>query len=359
MSTPENAALPSDPTGTVWRLTRANGEAIAPVLVLGPDGAIGGVEDAGARRWVMRDDRLVILDGDGVARLVFMGDDPATAEKLVGGVAGPAPAGLALERIALPCGLDVGLPPHAEKASNFFDRTGGRKRENLVILRAGSTSLHGEWARDLADVDRNWDLCISWYDDADPDPNEDGVDYVTIQRDVRKFAAFHQIFATRPDFWDYRQIWLPDDDLMVTRTAINRLFEICRRNRIELAQPALDEASHLTYPITKRDPRFAMRFTNFVEVMCPVFSRDALATCIDGFRSTVSSWGLDAIWPSLVGVGGTRIAIVDDVTVTHTRPVGGLYSREAAFAEMNALLKAYRKALKPTVLGGLQAGARI
>lgn len=358
MSTPANAAPPSDPTGTVWRLTRSGGEVVAPVLILGPDGSIGGVEDAGARRWVVRDGRLVILDGDGAARLIFSGGDPATAKKLSGGVAGPAPAGLAIERTTLPCGIDVGLPPHAETVSNFVDNTGGKKRENLVIVRAGTSSLHGKWARDLAEADRNWDLCISWYDDAEPDPS-DAVEYLTIQRDVRKFAAFHQIFATRPDFWDYERIWLPDDDLMVTRAAINRLFEICRRNRIELAQPALDEASHLTYPITRRDPRFALRFTNFVEVMCPVFSRDALRTCIDGFRSTFSSWGLDAIWPSLVGVGGTRIAIVDEVEVTHTRPVGGLYDREAAFAEMNALLKAYRKSLTPTVLGGLQTGSRI
>jgi hypothetical protein len=358
MSTPASAAPHSDPTGTVWRLTRDKGEMVAPVLILGPDGTIGGIEDAGARRWVVRDGRLVILDGDGVARLVFMGGDPATATRLVGGVAGPAPAGLAIERVALPCGLDAGLPPHAEMVSNLIDDTRGRKRDNLVILRAGASSLHREWARDLADADRNWDLCISWYDAADPDPS-DAVEYLTIQRDVRKFAAFHQIFASRPDFWDYRQIWLPDDDLMVTRSAVNRLFEVCRRNRIELAQPALDDASHLTYPITRRDPRFALRFTNFVEVMCPLFSREALRTCIDGFRSTVSSWGLDAIWPSLVGVGGTRIAIVDDVTVTHTRPVGGLYDREAAFAEMNGMLKAYRKSLTPTVLGGLQAGCRI
>lgn len=357
MTTKNGARPASDPTGSVWRLARATGETIAPVLLLGADGAIGGVEDAAARRWTQRNGRLVILDGDGVARLVFAGGDPASAARLLGGVVdGPADQ-LALERIALPSGRTFGLPAHAETVEIHRDRVAA-KRENLVILRAGKSSLHREWARDLGDADRNWDLFVSWYDDAEPDP-EDDCEYLAVQRDVRKFAAFHQIFATRPDFRDYRRIWLPDDDLAVSRRAINRLFEICRRNRIELAQPALDDASHLTYPITRKDPRFALRFTNFVEVMCPVFSADALAICIEGFRSSVTSWGLDFVWPALIGVGGTRIAIIDDVTVTHTRPVGSSYDRAAAFDEMNRTVAAFGKQAQPAVLGGISAGARL
>lgn len=356
MPTSHAHAASADPTGTVWRLARATGETIAPVLVLGPDGMIGGIEDASARSWRLRDGRLVVQDGAGVARLVFSGGDPARAQSLSGGVVG-GPAALRLDRIHLPSGLDIGLPAHAETTSNFVERT-KRKRENLVILRAGRDSLHPSWARDLDDADRNWDLCVSWYDEAEPQGCEEA-EYLTIQRDVRKFAAFHQIFATRPDFWDYRQIWLPDDDLAVSRLAINHFFEICRRNHLDLAQPALDEASHLTYPITRKDPRFAMRFTNFVEVMCPLFSERALRICLDGFRSTVTSWGLDLVWPALIGVGGTRIAIVDDVTVTHTRPVGSSYDRTAASREMSATIAAYGKQVQPAVLGGVSAGARL
>ncbi|MCE1236230.1 MAG: DUF707 domain-containing protein [Hyphomicrobiales bacterium] len=360
MATKNEARSKSDPTGSVWRLARATGETVAPVLLFGPDGAIGGVEDASARRWTLRDDELVILADDGVAKLAFSGGDPTSAARLVGGVVGGPAGQLALERIALPSGRTIGLPAHAETTEIVRDRVSA-KRENLVIIRAGKGSLHRDWARDLADADRNWDLFVSWYDDADPDPTDD-CDYLAIQRDVRKFAAFHQIFETRPDFREYRQVWLPDDDLAVSRSAINHLFEICRRHRLDLAQPALDEASHLTYPITRKDPRFTLRFTNFVEVMCPVFSADALAVCIEGFRSTVSSWGLDLIWPSLLsGVG--RIAIVDDVTVTHTRPVGGLYDRAAAFAEMQDLLRAYgrdpERRAEPVVFGGCFAGTRL
>jgi len=341
--------------GSTWRLVRDDGAVVVPVVMLRPDGGIGGVEEAIARGWAVREDRLAILDGDGVASLFFALPEEATSGRLVGCVAGAEATVVRLERIALPSA--VATPQPTPPAPTFVDRL-DRRRENLVILRAGTNSLHRAWTADLDDADRDWDLCVSWYDAAEPDP-ADPCEYLTIQREVRKLTAIREIFAARPEFFEYRRIWLPDDDLAVSRRAINRLFSICRRNHLDLAQPALDDASHVSHAITRRDPRFALRFTNFVEVMCPVFSSAALAACLDTFPTTVTSWGLDVVWPSLVGAGGTRIAIVDAVTVTHTRPVGGGYDMSSAFGEMNALLAAWGKKLAPVVYGGISAGAPV
>jgi len=58
-------------------------------------------------------------------------------------------------------------------------------------------------------------------------------------------------------------------------------------------------------------------------------------------------WGLGSVWPRLLGGGSSRVAIIDDVTVTHTRPVGGpnyAMLRAAGIspqAEMDALLSRY------------------
>ena len=341
--------------GSTWRLVRENGAVVVPIVMLRPDGGIGGVEEAIARGWAVHDDRLAVLDGDGVASLLFALPADAGADRLEGFVAGAESTLVRLERIALPSA--VATPQPTPPAPAFVDRL-ARPRENLVILRAGKSSLHRSWTADLDDADRNWDLCVSWYDAAEPDP-ADPCEYLTIQREVRKLTAIREIFAARPEFLNYRHVWLPDDDLAVSRRAINRLFSICRRNHLDLAQPALDEASHVSHAVTRRDPRFALRFTNFVEVMCPVFSGPALAACLDTFPTTLTSWGLDVVWPSLVGAGGTRIAIVDAVTVTHTRPVGGGYDMSSAFAEMNALLAAWGKKLAPVVYGGISAGSPV
>jgi hypothetical protein len=90
-----------------------------------------------------------------------------------------------------------------------------------------------------------------------------------------------------------------------------------------------------------------LRLTDFVENMAPCFRRDSLETCLPTMGQNLSGWGLGAIWPHLLNGGLSRVAIIDDVTVTHTRPVGGpnyAALRAAGISpqlEMDALLDTY------------------
>jgi hypothetical protein len=43
---------------------------------------------------------------------------------------------------------------------------------------------------------------------------------------------------------------------------------------------------------------------------------------LPSFNANLSGWGLDFIWPTGIS-DWTRIAIIDAVTICHTRPVGG------------------------------------
>ena len=56
--------------------------------------------------------------------------------------------------------------------------------------------------------------------------------------------------------------------------------------------------------------------------MAPCFSRDFLKQMLPSFNENLSGWGLDVVWPTKIA-DWTRIAIIDAVTVCHTRPVGG------------------------------------
>ena len=44
--------------------------------------------------------------------------------------------------------------------------------------------------------------------------------------------------------------------------------------------------------------------------------------CVASMAENVSGWGLDLLWPTQVSEP-RRIAILDSVAVTHTRPIGG------------------------------------
>jgi hypothetical protein len=59
-----------------------------------------------------------------------------------------------------------------------------------------------------------------------------------------------------------------------------------------------------------------------VEVMAPLFSRDALKTCLVSFNENKSSWGLDCVWSKLLNYPVNKLAVIDAITMKHIHPVG-------------------------------------
>jgi hypothetical protein len=189
-------------------------------------------------------------------------------------------------------------------------------RSDLVFVRAGDDSLHLEWIRD--DPARTWDCFVSYY--GPEDRSEFGGEYFA-RGGINKFQHLKALAAERPDLFSaYDYVWAVDPDIHVEAGDISRLFSIARAHGLDLAQPSLTPHSHVSHRITLHNPNYRLRRTNFVEVMCPVFSRTSLQTCMSSFEATQSTWGLDYLWPTLLGVRA-RIAVIDDIQVCHVKPV--------------------------------------
>jgi len=198
-------------------------------------------------------------------------------------------------------------------------------RRNLVICRTGRDSLHPGWLGDPSS--RNWDLIVSAYDDDAPLTGEE----IFVHRFAgAKMPGLADFFARH---WDlvapYERIWLPDDDLDADRATIDRMFDLASHHDLRLFQPALTRDSHISWVITLQHAGFALRFTNFIEIMAPAFATPLLAQLRDSFTTSVIGWGLDFFWPRFTQLGQT--AIIDAAPVRHTRPVGGTM-RWAGFA---------------------------
>ena len=217
-------------------------------------------------------------------------------------------------------------------------------RRNLVIVRAGNGSLHPEWIKGAGA--RNWDIVVNYFgDDADKyiEP-----DVVRIDSKGPKWPALQELIQSHPEFVsDYDYIWLPDDDLLATKADINRLFDLVSSYKLEAAQPALTWDSYYSHLTTLRNNKTKIRFTNYVEVMAPCLSSSMLRKSLSLFNSNLSGWGLDYLWPAFAENPQGGIAIIDEVTVRHTRPVGGpnyKVLRETGVSpwdEMRALCKAH------------------
>lgn len=213
-----------------------------------------------------------------------------------------------------------------------------RSRPNLVIVRAGDGSLHNTWARDLPDSERTWDLLVSFFGDDEATltaPHE-----YMVRRKGRKYGPIFDLWKSG-DLPRMEHVWLPDDDVETSFSAINSMFEAMRRHHLAMAQPALSEDSFVSHDITRARPHLELRWTSFVEVMCPLFSRAAFERVVPTFEGAVTGWGLDFVWPALLGRPRNAIAILDSVVVKHRRPIAATYDLDAAVAEKAAVLRRY------------------
>jgi hypothetical protein len=194
--------------------------------------------------------------------------------------------------------------------------TSGR-REFLVCVRASASPAALAWFDPTRP--RSWDLFLSYYEA--PAALCQQAEFVSIGGCSKYLSVWQTNEAHEQFLLRYRATLLLDDDVEICFDDVEKLFSLCTDFKLALAQPSLSERSYVSWPVTLNHPSFRLRFTNFVEVMAPLFSRDALVTCLPTFRESVSGWGLDMVWPVLLGNPRDRIAIVDEVVVTHTRPV--------------------------------------
>jgi hypothetical protein len=115
---------------------------------------------------------------------------------------------------------------------------------------------------------------------------------------------------------------LPDDDICTDAATIDALFDAMRRHDLQLAQPGLTSDSYFKHPITLANPIFTLRYATMIEIMVPALDRRLLSLVLPLFASTQSGFGLDYFWHRLTTDPTRKAAILDDICVTHTRPIG-------------------------------------
>jgi hypothetical protein len=180
-----------------------------------------------------------------------------------------------------------------------------------------------------------------------------------------KWDGLHAFFGANPRLIEeYDWFWLPDDDIATTTASINRLFDLTEKHALHLSQPSLTWDSYYSHLITLHNPRFELRWTNFVEIMAPVFSADFLRGLLPVFPGRRFGSGLDYLWSRWMPEPYGRTAVVDAVAVRHTRPVGkGNLSSgtdDSRSAEARDLLKAYGLPRPPRVVyGGLDTQGHV
>jgi hypothetical protein len=193
--------------------------------------------------------------------------------------------------------------------------------KDLIIVRAGTRSLHNSW------LDRNaprpWDLLVCPYEEI-PSPSGDGVFVSEIIKPL-KWASLKILLKEWQGWRDYRYVLLADDDLFASQATWSRFFECCVHYGVQLAQPALMHGSYFSHGLTMRNTEFVARRVSYVEVMMPCFRADALAQLAETLDLTESGsgWGLDFLWAKRLDY--KNLFVVDETPVLHSRPAHSNY----------------------------------
>lgn len=202
------------------------------------------------------------------------------------------------------------------------EHSGGPAPKILYVSPVGAAS-----AELLPDVLKSFleagaDCWLLQYQKADL-PIPDGV-RVICERGYKWQLAYRHLKPEAVAEYDYIFFW--DDDLGVKDFDPRRFVRIMDTNRLAMAQPAIRSQHQLSHgitgqracPVLWQDPDelpVVGRLTNFVEIMAPVFTRDAWREFHSYIGETNDSgWGYDYI-----PLG--RKGIVDIMPVEHTRAV--------------------------------------
>ena len=194
-------------------------------------------------------------------------------------------------------------------------RLDGAYKKNAVFVPVGKDSLH----RQLLKGDADFDLHLLIYDGSYNKFCNDS-DFVACDAGYKMDMIYRYLHRHPELFEKYEYFFLLDDDIVISTEDVNRLFSMMREYQLKIAQPSL-VMSYYTYKHTAFHPFYILRYTNFVEMMMPCFSRDALKAVLPTFEQKIRWCGIEMHWPVLVGSNHKDMAIVDAVSAKHTRPV--------------------------------------
>lgn len=212
-------------------------------------------------------------------------------------------------------------------------------RRNLIISPVGNQSLHKNWLNE----NQSYDLLLTYYGDSDEIFEDYKKDAILVIRDKGPVGQLnYKAISNNLELINkYENIWLPDDDIDTNYEHINQLFDVHKQYKLWLSQPSIK--GYVSHGIELQHDNLILRYTNFVEVLCPMMSIETLTKLYHTYDMNDSSWGLDLLWPKILGYPIDRIAIIDMVCVEHTRPIGQNYNNldKTPMEDLNDILFAH------------------
>ena len=172
-------------------------------------------------------------------------------------------------------------------------------KDYLLYTSAGKAANIKQW---YSSPDRNYDIWVTNYSDIRL-LNKEYSDYYN-QHKGSKFQNLYHIYKENRDMLSkYAAIMVIDDDVIISPRSLSLLFDLMIERNLWLLQPAFSRIGKISHPITKRQLISEIRYTNFVEITCPIIKTNKLIEFLKVYRPEISTCaGLDYWMPYYFGI---------------------------------------------------------
>ena len=190
--------------------------------------------------------------------------------------------------------------------------------------------------------DRNYDILAIRYNDYLLDEKS-----CTISYDMKgmKWSIAKTLLNTI-DYSRYEYVGFLDDDLLITRDAIDKSLALASGLEAKIFQLSVDKDSDCSYNILYQNDDLMFSETNFVEIMAPFIHTSILPT-IQKFWDKYdinTGWGFDSV---LCNIVGEKALVIHRHNMIHPKKAVSEYDKAGAFAEQHlALYQIYPQFMK-------------
>ena len=129
---------------------------------------------------------------------------------------------------------------------------------------------------------------------------------------------FYHIYQNkRAKLENYDRFFILDDDIIFDTQDINNMFDISKKYNLDICSPTFktDGSSKISHSITKQQNGNLLRYTNFLEVNVPLFSKDALHKFMKYYDPILIGWGIDYLYIWALGKDKKKnYALIDSIS---------------------------------------------
>ncbi len=184
--------------------------------------------------------------------------------------------------------------------------------KDLIYISAGDRETFATYAAD--NLSARFDIAIFFY-------GKDQRRAASLEKQASifavgsgtKFNSYKMMLEKYPALAEYESVWICDDDIIPSSSEIVNLPTLLKKFNLKVISPAHSSQGKISHKIMltcKGDQ--TIRYVNFVEMTCPMFSSNALNQFIHAYDGSLAGWGVDWWYLNFFKADDELVAAVTD-----------------------------------------------